>query len=121
MSEYKFFIDEEFRKAQPSCSLSDMDPDFMFKLDQAREIAGVPFIINSAYRPVAYEKLHGRSGSSIHCLGKAVDLRAVTSDIRYRIVASLISVGFRRIGIDSRFIHVDSGYPEATNPIIWLY
>ena len=117
----KYFHDEEFKRAQPACSLSDMYEPFMLLLDKARELAGVPFVINSAFRPVAYEKLHGRSGNSTHCAGKAVDIRALSNDVRYRIVSALIVVGFRRIGIDSSFIHVDCGYPESSNPIIWLY
>jgi hypothetical protein len=28
----------------------NMDADFLDKLDEAREFAGIPFIINSAYR-----------------------------------------------------------------------
>ena len=28
----------------------NMDEDFLSKLDEAREFAGIPFIINSAYR-----------------------------------------------------------------------
>ena len=31
---------------------------------------------------------------------------------RFRILSSLIMVGFRRIGIGSNFIHVDAGYPN---------
>ena len=121
MNEYKYFKEEEFKRATPACSLSDMDEDFMLLIDKAREIAGVPFIINSAYRPVAYEKLHGRTGNSIHCQGKALDIRCLTNDMRFRILSALVSIGFRRIGIGSNFIHVDSGYPNAVNSIIWLY
>lgn len=119
--ELKYFKDEEFRKAQPSCSLSDMDEEFMTKLDLAREIAGCPFIINSAFRSRAYELSKGRSGSSVHIQGRAVDLRCLTNDIRYRIIDALLIVGFRRIGIGSNFIHVDSGYSDSPSPLMWLY
>lgn len=121
MSSWPYFDDSEFRKAQPSCSLDQMDVQFMDRLSMARHIAGIPFIVNSAYRSVSYEKSKGRSGSSMHCQGKAIDLRCVTNAQRYRIVAALIEVGFRRIGIGSSFIHVDSGYPESIDPLIWLY
>lgn len=118
--ESKYFTEEEFRKANPSCSLSDMDEKFMNKLEAAREIAGVPFIVSSAYRSVAYEKKKGRSGTSRHTMGIAMDIRCYDNALRFRIVNALLSVGFRRIGIASSFIHVDDGYPNSS-PLIWLY
>ena len=92
----------------------------MIHLDDARLFAGIPFIINSAYRCVDYEKKKGRSGNSMHTKGKAVDIRCRTNAERFCIVNALIAVGFRRIGIGTNFIHVDSGYPSA-EPIIWIY
>lgn len=118
--EFKYFTDEEFRKATPSCSLSDMDENFMSKLDHARDIAGVPFIVSSAFRSEEYEKKKGRSGTSRHTLGIAIDIRCYDNALRFRIVNALLSVGFRRIGIASSFIHVDDGYPTSL-PLIWLY
>lgn len=116
----RYFVDEEFRKAQPSCSLSDMSPKLMVMLDQAREFAGVPFKINSAFRTVDYEKSKGRKGSSRHCFGEAVDIACYTNNYRFRIVNALLAVGFKRIGIGKTFIHCDVGYPDA-EPIVWLY
>lgn len=118
--ELKWFREEEFRKAVPSCSLSDMDEDFMHHLDECRDFAGIPFIINSAYRSVEYEKKKGRTGSSQHTKGLAVDIRCVTNAQRFRIVSSLLVAGFRRIGIGKNFIHVDDGYSNS-EPIIWTY
>lgn len=120
MKDLKYFIDEEFKRAVPSCSLSDMDEEFMIRLDECRDFAGIPFVINSAYRSVAWEKAHGRQGTSQHCKGLAVDIRCRTNAERYRIVASLLVAGFHRIGIGTNFIHVDSGYRDS-QPIIWTY
>lgn len=116
----KYFKDEEFKRATPACSLSDMNEDFMHHLDEAREFAKIPFVINSAFRSVDYEKKKGRTGTSQHCNGLAVDLRCRTNAERFRIVASLLALGFRRIGIGTNFIHVDDGYPN-NEPIIWTY
>lgn len=118
--ELKYFKDEEFKEAMPPCSLSQMDEVFMKRLDDAREYAGIPFIINSAFRAVEYEKSKGRSGTSQHTKGLAVDIRCVTNAQRFRIVASLLVAGFHRIGIGTNFIHVDDGYPDC-EPIIWTY
>lgn len=115
-----YFKDEEFKRATPACSLSDMNEDFMRHLDACRDFAELPFVINSAYRSVEYEKSKGRSGTSQHCKGLAVDIRCRTNAERYRIVASLFVFGFRRIGIGTNFIHVDDGYPDS-EPIIWTY
>lgn len=120
MSDLKYFKDEEFRKAVPSCSLSDMDESFMKLLDKARDLAGVPFKINSAYRSPEYEKSKGRTGQSRHCYGIAVDIACYTSDVRYCIVNALLACGVNRIGIGSNFIHCDIGY-KGSDPLIWLY
>lgn len=120
MLELRYFKDDEFKRAVPPCSLSDMDEEFMRKLDECRDFAGLPFVINSAYRSVAWEKKHGRQGTSQHCLGKAVDIRCRTNAERYRIIESFLVNGFKRIGVGSNFIHVDSGYPDS-QPIIWTY
>lgn len=119
-TELKYFKEDEFKRAIPACSLSDMDFGFMRLLDQAREYAGVPFKINSAYRSPEYEKSKGRSGQSRHCYGIAVDIACYTSDVRFRIVNALLAVGINRIGIASNYIHCDIGYQNA-NPLIWLY
>lgn len=108
MAKYRYFTDSEFRKAVPSCSLNDMSEEFMQKLDDARSICSYPFVINSAYRSVEYEKQRGRSGSSSHCKGLAVDISCFTSIARLKMVIALLAVGFRRIGIYPTFIHVDA-------------
>lgn len=118
--ELKYFKDKEFKEATPPCSLSQMNEEFMKRLDECRDFAGVPFIINSAYRSVEYEKSKKRPGTSQHCKGLAADIACNTNSIRYRILGALLICGFRRIGIGSNFIHVDMGYPN-TQPIIWTY
>lgn len=113
MVKLRYFKDEEFRNATPSCSLEDMDEKFMQKLDDARSICSYKFVINSAYRSEDYEKSHGRSGSSSHCKGLAVDISCLTSIARLRMILALLAVGFRRIGIYPNFIHVDMDYSKA--------
>lgn len=117
---YKYFSDVDFKNAQPACSIDDMSTELLDMLDEAREFAGVPFKINSAYRTVEYEKSKKRTGTSSHCFGLAVDIACYTSNFRFRIVDALLSVGFTRIGIGSNFIHADIGY-KGSEPIIWLY
>lgn len=116
----KYFKEAEFKKCSPSCSLQDMDQRFMCKLDKAREMAGIPFVVNSAFRPVAWEKSKGRSGTGAHTTGHAVDIRCNTSVNRMKIVFALLSVGFRRIGIGKTYVHVDDDETKPQN-VIWHY
>lgn len=106
-TKYQFFTEEEFNSLTPSCSLSDMDSEFMRRLDIARKIAGVPFVLNCAYRSEAWDKEKGRSGNSFHCKGQAVDIRCGDSKIRALIIYSLWLCGIKGVGIYPTFIHAD--------------
>ena len=52
----KYFSEGEFNRCSPSCSLQDMKQTTMSKLDTAREIAGIPFVLTSAYRSPAHDR-----------------------------------------------------------------
>ena len=96
-----------------------MDEDFLAKLDDAREFAGFPFFINSAYRsPDHPESI--KNPTSSHIKGLAVDIRVMDSKTRYLIVDALMHVGFNRIGIADTFIHVDDDRNKACG-VIWTY
>lgn len=116
----KYFTESEFRKCTPSCSLQDMDWRLMSKLDYARELAGIPFVLNSCYRSPAWEASHGRNGSSSHCKGLAVDIRCRTYSNRWKVVNALIKAGFTRIGIGKTYVHADIDATKTQN-VIWDY
>jgi len=118
--ELKYFSQSDFDKCDPPCSINDMNQDFLKKLDIARLIAEVPFIINSAYRSEEHEKAQGRTGTSSHTKGLAVDIKSIDSKTRYKIISSLISVGITRIGIGKNFIHADIDTDKSEN-VIWHY
>ena len=98
---------------------NNMNKDFLFVLDEAREFAGIPFIINSAYRSPEHP-LSIKNPSSSHIKGLAVDIKATDSITRFKIVKALIEVGFTRIGIADTFIHVDLDLDKTQN-VIWTY
>ena len=98
----------------------NMDADFLAKLDKARELANIPFIINSAYRSPEQNARVGGKPNSSHLRGLAVDIRANDSSTRYIVLNALINVGFNRIGVASSFIHVDDDKEKANN-VIWTY
>ena len=116
----KYFAPAEFRACTPSCEISQMDAGFLELLDQVREEAGIPLVLNCAYRSKAQEKKMGRSGNSAHTRGRAVDIRCNASSTRYKIVAAALGCGIRRIGIGKTFVHLDN---DDTLPqgVMWDY
>lgn len=96
--EYKYFKPNE---------IISLDPELVYLLDKARDIAGIPFIISSGYRKKEQNIKVGGVKDSAHLTGKAVDLYCKNSHDRLKIVASLIAVGFVRIGLGQGHVHVD--------------
>lgn len=116
----KYFKPSEFRACTPSCKETDMDQDFLLLLDRIRESAGIPMVLNSAYRSREYELKHNRSGNSAHTRGMAVDVRCNTSANRFRIIRAAIGWGVRRIGIAETYIHLDND-PTLPQDVLWHY
>ena len=97
-----------------------MDMSFLYMLDKARDIAGIPFIIESGYRCEKHNREVGGKPDSAHLYGLASDIRATTSRQRFLIVNSLLEVGFKRIGVAKTFIHVDNDSTKPQN-VMWVY
>lgn len=98
----------------------NMNADFLNKLDEAREIANIPFIINSAYRSPEHNAKIGGKPNSSHIKGLAVDISVTDSRQRFIVLNALLEVGFTRIGIADTFIHVDLD-SEKSKDVIWTY
>lgn len=120
MKAARYFKDEEFCRCSPACSIEDMEEETLFVLDNVRHEAGIPLVLNSAYRSVAYDKSKGRSGNSAHTRGMAVDIRCTTSANRWKIVQAAIKCGVRRIGIGKTYIHLDTD-TSLPQDVIWHY
>lgn len=116
----KHFVEKEFRACVPACSLQNMRQGTIDRLDRARELAGIPFVLNSAYRSVAYEKKKGRAGTSSHTKGAAVDIRCNSDANRMKVVRALLEAGFTRIGIGKTYVHADDDESKTQN-VIWHY
>lgn len=104
----------------PCCKTGRFAPDFLDMLNQAREIAGIPFIINSGFRCESYNKKVGGTERSAHLVGCACDIKTEDNYTRKVVLDSLLKVGFNRIGIGKNFIHVDNDFTKPQN-VIWLY
>lgn len=119
------FSISEFDSPDQKGSGRFMDEDFLRKLDRAREIAGIPFVITSGFRTPEHQNSLGRDGyavskKSAHLKGMAADIACDFSGDRFKMVSALMAVNLMRIGIASNFIHVDC---DQSKPMqrIWLY
>ena len=100
--------------------LDKMDKEFLLKLDRARDLAGIPFKINSAYRTPEHNAKIGGKPNSSHLKGLAVDISVTNSRQRFIILKALLDTGFNRIGIAKSFIHVDDDKSKDSQ-VVWLY
>jgi len=118
------FTYREFDSPDVPGSGTQMDTDFLDALDEARDLAGIPFVINSGFRTKAHnEDLRAQgfqvSANSSHLKGLAADIAVRGSTERMSIVAALLSAGFTRLGIGHGFVHVDSD--DKAQGVIWVY
>jgi len=111
----KYFKIKDFNC--PCCGEEHMDTEFLEMLDNAREIAGVPFNLTSGWRCEKHNKEVG-SKSKNHVAGKAVDISALYGPERGQILKGLYKAGFKRVGIRKDFIHADT-MPSIES--CWLY
>ncbi len=116
----KYFEYEEFASPDVPHSGNYMDDDFLTMLDNARELAGIPFKINSGYRTIEHNDKVGGKQNSSHIVGKAVDISIRNSRERWIILDALMQVGFNRFGLANTFIHVDSD-DYKDEDVIWTY
>jgi uncharacterized protein YcbK (DUF882 family) len=109
----KYFTLSEFDCPSLNESGINMDRNFLDKLEEAREYAGIPFKITSGYRTKEHneelrKKGYKASANSSHLIGKAADIAVGSGAERYLILNALIKAGFKRIGIAKTFIHADT-------------
>lgn len=122
----KYFTLDEFDCPTLPNSGINMDSNFLQKLEAAREIAGIPFKINSGYRTqehhnAIYKKLGKEPTKSAHLIGKAADIHCTDSRSRFIIISALLDAGITRVGISSTFIHCDTAEKGKTQNVIWTY
>ncbi len=118
----KYFKLSEFDCPCEEGSGKYMDENFLIKLDRARDIAGIPFKINSGYRCPEHNKKVGGVPNSSHtnipC--NAADIAVRDGVSRFTIINALLEAGFTRIGIGKNFVHCDTDKLK-TQRICWTY
>ncbi|MGD9733983.1 MAG: D-Ala-D-Ala carboxypeptidase family metallohydrolase [Desulfamplus sp.] len=117
----RFFQESEFICKCGKCGMGtfkDMNDELLFRLDNARSLVDIPFIINSGFRCEAHNKKVGGVLKSAHLNGAAVDIAINNSIDRFKVFNALRLAGFYRFGLSQNFIHVDVAHTE---PMIWIY
>ena len=95
---YKYFKDSE---------VVGLKVELVQKLDKARGIAGVPFVITSGFRTPAENQACGGVPDSAHLTGEAADIACSDSQSRFKIVSAMLQVGFNRIEVCPQHVHCD--------------
>lgn len=119
-NQIKHFTQQEFDSHDKPGSGSEMDLNFILRLDKLREMVEEPLKINSGFRTEAQNVKVGGVQDSAHTSGKAADITCLTSQLRFKLIIAAINLGFKRIGIGRTFIHLDS-CTELPQTVIWLY
>ena len=109
-NKWNYFTDEEVK---------ELDTELVAKLDQARHISGIPYIITSGFRPGDANGIDFGIKNSAHMTRKAVDLRCNDSVSRHKILKGLFAAGFRRIGLNSILIHADT-IETKPQEVFWI-
>lgn len=121
----KFFKPSEFECKCPRIHTTKVtiDVDFMHALDSLRLRLGRPVIVTSAVRCEPHNLEVGGRPDSAHLTGNAADITCGDSIARWEVLNNILSFKpllFNRIGIDSKFIHLDNS-PRHVKNVIWLY
>lgn len=110
VSTWNYFTDDEVK---------GLSVDLVDKLDRARNLANVAFVITSGFRsPADNERVLGVDASA-HVKGLAVDLRCSDSSSRLNIVQALLTVGFNRVGVYDKHIHCDID-KDLPQDVMWV-
>jgi len=120
MEDLRYFTFDEFDSPDyPGSGEKFMDREFVYCLDEARDIAGIQFKIISGYRTPQENLKSGGLSTSSHLIGRAADIHCTHVGKRLQIIEALSMVGFQRFGIAKDYIHVDNDDQKPN--AIWLY
>jgi len=96
-----------------------MDPDFLAKLDDLREICGFPFRITSGWRDASHPAEERKEKPGTHNQGIACDIAVSNGFQRMKIVHEALKMNaFNGIGVGKNFVHLDT---RKTTPVMWTY
>jgi zinc D-Ala-D-Ala carboxypeptidase len=114
-----FKLDEFYCKCG-KCEPHTPSPTILFMLNEARSLAGIPFIISSGLRCPQHNRAVGGTLDSEHISGEGVDIAVSSAWERFKILEALMKAGFQRIGVGKTFIHAGVSVNKP-RPVIWTY
>jgi len=114
----KYFKSSEFDSPDVPGTGKQMQHSTLLMLCKAREIADVPFKINSGYRTKAHNKKVKGVSDSAHLKGYAVDISTLNGQHQEKILRALRQAGFKRFGVYTNFIHTDND-PSKKQLVAW--
>jgi hypothetical protein len=92
-----------------------MEEKLVWSLEMLRRAIGLPIYISSDYRP---------SSTTSHGRGRAVDITddkdsdGISGRWTYKVVTAALALGFTRIGIYNKHVHLDMD-PASPQEVIW--
>lgn len=108
-----YFHPREFDSPDLPGSGMLMDATLVRMLDDARGLAGIPFKISSGYRTAVQNVMVGGRPLSAHLTWEAADVVAIRPETRFKVLKALFDVGFERVEVAPRHIHVDVKHDDA--------
>lgn len=117
--ERKYFTFDEL-KCKCGCNTLEVDETFLYKILKFRVIYGIPFSPVSFYRCVLH-KDYSFNHDKHAC---DVPYNYKDSNQRCKIISSALTAGITRIGIHSKYIHLDDNPIHNGTPLqfsIWPY
>jgi zinc D-Ala-D-Ala carboxypeptidase len=93
-----------------------LKPFLIYRLDALREEAGIPVVITEGV-PASTTGSH--VADSEHFTGLGVDIRCADSNTRFKLLKAAFKVGFTRIGVYDKHIHVGVSLALPTE-VTWV-
>jgi len=116
----KYFNYSEFDSPDVQGSGQLMDKTLLEMLDEVRDKFDKPIHITSGFRTPAHNEAVGGVETSSHLKGLAVDIACTNSTDRFDLLNCILDVGFSRVGIAKKFIHIDIDFEKAQG-VTWIY
>ncbi len=89
------------------CGYDGISLDLVNRLQVARRLANLPFLVNSGCRCVHHNIVVGGVRDSAHLTGLAADIACRSSRTRYWVLLGLYGAGFTRLTLYHSWVHVD--------------
>lgn len=116
----KNFNSKEFDSPDIEFSGRNISMELVNKLQKIRDITGFSIVIFSGVRSKLYNRKIKGVNNSEHVFSEAVDVLALTNKKMFFILKASFLVGFDRIGINNKCVHLGVSKTKPAN-VLWTY